>query len=52
MPRNIMINGILNPNISVMTTDVIRLKLSVKGKKLSKWIFLISSEPFHLAHKT
>lgn len=29
----------MNLNIAVMTTDVIRLNVSVKGKKLSKWIF-------------
>ena len=42
----------MNPNISVMTTDVIRLHLSVKGQNSPKWIFLVSSVPLQLAHKT
>lgn len=33
----------MNPNISVVTTDVMRLNLSVKGQKLAKWIFLMNS---------
>ena len=42
----------INPNISVMTTDVIRLNLSVKGQKLQNWIFLMRSVLFQVAHKT
>lgn len=43
----------MNPNISVMTTDVMRLNLSVKGQKLPKWIFFneLCFFNWHTKHK-